>query len=229
MSADHVRRWFTGAGIAGGAAVAAVLLGMGSAHAAPADDVVDAGASSAITDSGAAALWDNAAQMLASTNPQDLLSTAAADITETSKLIGGIDVSSGIATTYASFIDGYPSSLDTLGSFVTDQVAPAESTVSTHSGSLSGLVDQLFLDPLNQQWANTGAALLSAGQAFDSAITAGSTTDASTAMFQTLGILIFQMVPAAVESLPVMLGGAFLGDGAVGTAADVPDVVAGLF
>ena len=218
--ADRARRWRAGVELVGG--VVAAVVGMGSAHATPVDDIADAGAGGAAVGSAAAVLWsDTVAPVLDSAGPAGPLSTAAANIADASALITGIDASSGLGVTYASFITGYPASLETVEQFITGQVAPAESTVLAAAGPLSGLVDQLYFDPLNQQWVNTSEALFSAAQAFDSGIADDSAVDASTALFQTLGIEIFQFVPVSVESVPTLIAGVLLGDGVdVSSASD---------
>ncbi|MGH3562867.1 MAG: hypothetical protein ACRDTN_14000 [Mycobacterium sp.] len=90
MSVDRVRRWGAGVGLAGGAAIAAALVAVGTAHAAPTDGVVDVAAASAsspgmeiakIFDPGPggaslyAALWDEAAKQ-AETSVNDPLGAA---------------------------------------------------------------------------------------------------------------------------------------------------------
>ncbi|MGH3562866.1 MAG: hypothetical protein ACRDTN_13995 [Mycobacterium sp.] len=73
----------------------------------------------------------------------------------------------------SQFVSSQTQLQDTL-QHVLGQLESAESTISAHDGSLSSLVDQLFFDPINQGWANTTEGILTADQAFDSALAAGS-------------------------------------------------------
>ncbi len=105
-----------------------------------------------------------------------------------------------------------PDILDRFVFIVDDRLAPAESAILAHSGSISSLVDQLFFAPLNQQWADASESMLNAANAFDSAIEDGSVPGAVTASFQMLGITFSETIPAAIASMPIVWIGSFLDD-----------------
>lgn len=229
-----VRRVGTGIGLTGAAMAAAAMVGLGAAHAAPGGDVVEVVPGGADARSGADALgpyvtmWDQAAQQaLASGNPADSLSTASTNFTDAGNVFSGVDVSglSGqVQQNATALIDSQTKIVDSVVNFLDDHVGPAESAISAHSGSLSDLADQLFLDPLNQQWIDASESLLNAGQAFDTAVTDGSTADMGAALLQTFGVDLFQIVPTIFESIPTLSFGDMLADVAGDTAAVTPDL-----
>ncbi|MBS9536224.1 hypothetical protein KIH27_21815 [Mycobacterium sp. M1] len=230
-----VRQVGTGIGLTGAAMAAAAMIGLGAAHAAPAGDVVEVVPSGADAGSGAGALgpyvtmWDQAAQQaLASGSPADLLTTATTNFTDAGNVFSGVDVSglSGqVQQNATALIDSQTKIVGSVVNYLDDHVGPAESAISAHSGSLSSLADQLFLDPLNQQWIDAGEALLNAGHAFDTAVTDGSTADMGSALLQTFGVDLFQIVPTIFESIPVLSLGGVLGDAAGDAAAVTPDLL----
>ncbi|MDD7815045.1 hypothetical protein PP713_21015 [Mycobacterium sp. CSUR Q5927] len=75
------------------------------------------------------------------------------------------------------------------------------------------MIDQLFFAPLNQQWENASDSILSATQAFDTAIGDGSLSDAISAQLQIIGVDFFQIIPAAIASIPVVWIGSLFDDG----------------
>lgn len=216
-----VRRFRSAAGLAGGAAVAAAILGVGTAHAAPSDDVAGtAVTTAAATSSGWDGSWlfgdlTNPGDAAATTNSSvDLLSTAYTNLTDASDLLSGL----------GNNISSIGDRLDTIAQTLPDKIEPAESAILAHSGSLSGLVDQLFLDPLNQQWLATSDAVLSASQALESATADGSNLEILTATLQLNGAVWFQLIPTAFASVPVGIVGSFFGDAAGDAAAVTPDL-----
>jgi hypothetical protein len=54
--------------------------------------------------------------------------------------------------------------------------------------------------------------MLSAAQAFDTAIADGSLSDAVSAQLQILGVDFFPLIPAAIASIPVVWIGSHFGD-----------------
>jgi hypothetical protein len=82
-----------------------------------------------------------------------------------------------------------------------DQLQSAEPVISSHDGFLSSQVDQLFFDPLNQDWVATSAALLHADQAFEAALTSGSGFDAADASLFTVDL---QVLGDVVNSIPIL-------------------------
>lgn len=89
------------------------------------------------------------------------------------------------------------------------QLQSAETVISAHDGSLSGLVDELF-SSVNQQWVTASEAVLTADQAFDAAVAANSGVEAAQ-----LGLAAadFQLLTPTFESLDVVLASVFFGGG----------------
>lgn len=241
----YVPRLGTDVGVAGGVVAAAVVLGIGAAHAAPADDgpaVAAATASAAAAGSTSGSGFDGLAGVLdklfgigattgsaaATTNPADLLSTATTNFTDADHLLTGMDVS-GVDSQLQlpEIITAQTGMLDTVTNVLTDYVGPVESAVSADSGSLSGLVDQLFFDPLNQNWADASTALLAADQGLDTAVAGGVDSDISSALLQIDGIELSQVLPAVFESIPFIIFSPLFGVDVAGdaAAAAIPDLL----
>lgn len=195
MSGD-VRRLGLGAGLIGGAAAVALTLGLGGAHAGAADQLAGVAAAGGGADS------------------TDLLIMAGANFLDAKDIITGIDTSdlSGTLLSAVESAQRIPDILDRMVFIVDDRLAPAESSILAHSGSMSSLIDQLFLAPLNQQWADASESMLNATNAFDSGIEDGSVPVAASASFQMLGVAFSEMIPAAIASMPVVWIGGLLDD-----------------
>lgn len=87
-------------------------------------------------------------------SPNDLLVTAIANFTDANKILNaatGADVTQ-------------PVSFNTDAVQFLGQLQTAEGTITTHTGSLTSLVDQLFLVPLDQGWVDTSDAALQGAQ-----------------------------------------------------------------
>lgn len=217
--------------MAGGVVAAAAVLGLGAAHAAPADDGIPAAsAADTTTGSGSDGLTgvldklfgiDAAAgSAAATTSPADLLSTATTNFTDAANLLTGMDVS-GVDSQLQlpEMIAGQTGMLDKLTSVLTDYVGPVESAISADAGSASSLVDQLFFDPVNQDWADASTALLTADQALDTAVAGGSESDIVSALVQTDGVEFSQILPAVFESVPFIVFSPLFGVDVAGDAA----------
>lgn len=201
-------------GLAGGATAAAAMFGVGTAHAAPAGNEADATITAALAagTSGSSAVdgsWLFGAPV-SGTDTISLLGNAATNFTDAADVLTGLDFGSGTVG----------DRLDNIANILTDRLEPAEGAILAHSGSLAGVVDQLFIAPLNQQWFNTSEALLSASQALESAPIAGSHPfEALTALLEINNVIWFQMIPVALASAPVGIIGGILGDTASAAAA----------
>jgi hypothetical protein len=192
----QVRRLGVGAGLVSGAVAVAVTLGLGGAHAGTADQLA-----------GIAVVGDN-------TDSTELLIIASTNFGDAKDVITGIDTSelSGSLLSVVEAMHRFPSIIDTTVDIVGDKLAPAEATILEHSGSMSSLIDQLFFAPLNQQWADAGESMLSATQAFESAVAEGSLVDAMSAEFQMLGITFGEVIPLSLASAPVVWVGSLFDD-----------------
>ncbi|MGB3473752.1 MAG: hypothetical protein WBA69_03100 [Mycobacterium sp.] len=204
MSGD-VRRIGVGAGLIGGAVAVALTVGLGGAQAGAADQLAGVAAAGGGADS------------------TDLLVIAGANFLDAKDVITGIDTSelSGTLLSAVESAQRIPGILDTLVFMVDDRLAPAESAILAHSGSMSSLIDQLFFAPLNQQWADASESMLNATNAFESAIEDGSVPGAVSASFQMLGITFSESIPAAIASMPIVWIGSLFDD--VVTTADLFD------
>ncbi|QZA10047.1 hypothetical protein K3U94_09330 [Mycolicibacter heraklionensis] len=200
MSGD-IRRFGVGAGLIGGAVAVALTVGLGGAHAGAADQLAGVAAAGGGADS------------------TDLLIMAGVNFLDAKGVITGIDVSelSGTLLSAVESAQRIPSILDTFVFMVDDRLVPAESAILAHSGSMSSLIDQLFLAPLNQQWADASESMLNATNAFESAIEDGSVPGAVSAQFQMLGVIFSETIPAAIASMPIVWIGSLFDD-AVTTA-----------
>jgi hypothetical protein len=236
MSARSVRRFVGDASVVGGAIATAAMIGLGSAQAAPGDDVVDIDTDGAISGSDLGWLWGDSvsAAVAASTgtgtaSSVDWLGTAVTNFTDANELLSSIDTSelSAELQGLVQTMDTQTRIFDTLTQALTDEIAPAESGILAHFGSLSGLVDQLFFEPYNQQWVDASESLLSASQALDSAIADGSYIDAMWPALQVVGVDVFQIIPATLGFIPIMIVGDVLGDAtgdaAAGAASEILD------
>ena len=180
-----------GAGLIGGMAAVAMTLGLGGVDAGTPDQLVRLTAD---------------AESLGSS---DLLVLAATNFLDAKDVFTGIDTTD-LSETFLSAVErvqGLSDVLDRTVSVLDNYLSPAEAAILLQSGSMSELVDQLFLTPLNQQWANAAESLLSAAQAFDSAVSDGSVPDTVAAGLEIIGVDFFQVIPAALMSVPVVLIG----------------------
>ena len=87
-------------------------------------------------------------------SPNDLLVSAIANFTDANKILNadtGADVTQ-------------PVSFNTDAVQFLGQLQTAEDTITTHTGSLTSLVDQLFLVPLDQGWVDSSDAALQGAQ-----------------------------------------------------------------
>ncbi|HEY1842618.1 MAG TPA: hypothetical protein VGG53_20825 [Mycobacterium sp.] len=191
--ASNVRRWAVGVGAAGGAAVAAAMLGATAAHA---DD----------------------------TSPLDLLSDAQVALTEANQVLGQIDPSSlSGQPLIAQFIDTSTDIHDHALQML-DKLDSAETTIlSFDNGALSNLISPLFTN-LDQQWDQTGEAVLAADQTLAGAVAGGSVPDMIAAQFGAL-IPDGQLLGPTYDSIPVVWIAALLGGGDDLTANVVPAIV----
>lgn len=192
----QVRRLGVGAGLVSGAVAVAVTLGLGGAHAGTADQLA-----------GVAVAGENA-------DSTELLIIASTNFGDAKDVLTGLDTSelSGSLLSAVEAMHRFPDIMDRAVDIVDDKLAPAEATILEHSGSMSSLIDQLFFAPLNQQWADAGESMLSATQAFESAVADGSLVDAMSAEFQMLGITFGDVIPLAIASAPVVWIGSLFDD-----------------
>lgn len=192
----QVRRLGIGAGLVSGAVAVAVTLGLGGAHAGTADQLA-----------GVAVAGENA-------DSTELLIIASTNFGDAKDVLTGLDTSelSGSLLSAVEAMHRFPEIMDRAVDIVDDKLAPAEATILEHSGSMSSLIDQLFFAPLNQQWADAGESMLSATQAFESAVADGSLVDAMSAEFQMLGITFGDVIPLAIASAPVVWIGSLFDD-----------------
>lgn len=192
----RVHRCGVGAGLIGGTVAAALTIGLGGAHADAADQLAGIAVAGSSADS------------------TDLLSIAGTNFLDAKDILTGID-SSDLSGDLLSAVEALHRLPDLLGRTVTlldGHLVPAETSILENSGSLSELIDQLFFAPLNQQWENASDSILSATQAFDTAIGDGSLSDAISAQLQIIGVDFFQIIPAAIASIPVVWIGSLFDD-----------------
>jgi hypothetical protein len=167
---------------AGMAAAAAAVIGMGIAHA---DD----------------------------TSPLDLLGDAQVALTDANQVLGQIDVSSltGDEAGVASFI-GTQTGIQDHALTALDKLDSAESAIlSFDNGSLSNLISPLFTN-LDQQWYQTGEAVLGADQSLASAVAGGSFTDMIEAQYEVL-THSSQLLSDTFQSIPTEWIGSLFGAG----------------
>lgn len=192
----RVHRCGVGAGLIGATVAVALTLGAGGAYADAADQLAGIAVAGSSADS------------------TDLLIGASTDFLDAKDVLTGIDSSdlSGELLSAVEALHRQPDILDRAVTILDDNLMPAESSILANSGSMSDLIDQLFFAPLNQQWADAGESMLSATQAFDTAIADGSLSDAVSAQLQILGVDFFQLIPAAIASVPVVWIGSLFDD-----------------
>lgn len=190
------RRFGVGVGLVSGAVAVAVTIGLGGAHAGTTDQLA-----------GIAVAGDNA-------DSTELLIIAGTNFRDAGDIVTGIDTSelSGSLLSAVEAIHRFPSIMDRTVDIVADKLAPAEAAILEHSGSMSSLIDQLFFAPLNQQWADAGASMLDATQAFETAVAEGSLADATSTEFQMLGLTFTEVIPLALVSAPVVWIGSIFDD-----------------
>lgn len=194
MSID-VRRFGVGAGLIGGAVAVALTLGLGGAHAGAADQIAGVAAAG-------------------SADSTDLLIIASANFLDAKDVITGIDTSD-LSDALLSAVESMQRLPDILDRFVSidDELAPAESAILAHSGSMSSLIDQLFFAPLNQRWADASESMLYFTNAFDNAIVEfGSVGEAARFSLQILGLTCFDVIPVVFASMPVVWIGSLFDD-----------------
>lgn len=225
MFDDHriawrVRRWGIGAGLVGGA-VATVMIGLGTAHADP--DALNVAATAASDESADGAIasqfgdWLNlagdnfrafvddfflnsfaGAPTDGTTTPAELLATASTNLTE------GDNVLSSLPSSDHEIVSGLVGMQDRVGAI--DVLQLAEKAISSHDGSLSGLVNQLVFDPIGQNWVHASEAVLNADHALATAITSDSGVDAAQ---NTLIWTDLQLGFANLSAAPVVDAAAF--------------------
>ena len=187
-------RRLTSVGLASGAALAAAMLAATAAHA---DD----------------------------TSPLDLLGDTQIALTDADQALGQIDVSNltGAEAGVAWFI-GLQSSIEDHALSELDKVDSAESAIlSFDQGALSNFFNPLFVD-LDQQWYQSGEAVLVADQALAGAVASGSFPDMIDAQFGVLTSNV-ELIGDTIQSFPVDWIGSILGaDAAGGSAADLADL-----
>lgn len=213
-------------GLAGGATAAAAMLGAGAAQAAPAGNEADAAATAALaaaasTGSGVDGSWLFGAAPsggdVATTDTVDLLANAATNLSDAGDVLTALEFGNG----------GMGNRLDSIAAILTDRLEPAQDAILAHSGVLAGLVEQLFLAPLNQQWFDTSEAFLGAAQALESTTIDGSASWGTlTALLELNNVIWFQMIPVALASVPVGIIGDLFADTA---GAAVAGSALGLF
>lgn len=194
-----------GAGLIGGVAAVAMTLGLGG---------VDAGASD--QQISLAAAGQNA-------DASDLLAMASTNFLDAKDIYTGIDTTE-LSDQVASAVEGLHRQADILDRAVNildNHVSPAEAAILSQSGSMAELIDQLFFTPLNQQWADSSESMLTAMQAFDGAVASGSMPDIMAAGLQMLGVDFFQVIPAALMSVPVVWIGSLFDDAVSVSVSDL--------
>lgn len=182
-----VRRWAPGAGLVGGIAAAAAIIGTAGAPVIRADTVDDVigSADGNVTGVSTIALFDpiigtdGAASSSALTDPAGLLSEAVTNLAGANQLLNGIPT--GEFAPVATQIMLQDTVLQDLGF-----LDSAESSLSSFdNGALSDLLNPWFTS-VDQAWEQASEAMLNADQALETAVATGSATDESTAV---LGLL----------------------------------------
>ncbi|MGH3562004.1 MAG: hypothetical protein ACRDTN_09450 [Mycobacterium sp.] len=164
MPAYRVRRWSTGIGLTG-AAIIAAMIGMTTAHADPSDD-------------NAPSEWSIVAHDLlagSTATPDDLLNSAITNLTDANNVLSGAEVTGNSDLT--QFVASQTTLQDKLLQLL-GQLESAESTISSHDGSFSDLVNQLFFTPLDQQWATATESVLNADQFVETDVAGGAIPEA---------------------------------------------------
>lgn len=235
MSAQGVFRFGAGAIVVGGAIATAVILGSGTAHAAPGTDVVDI--ASATSGSDLSWLWSDAESLLGApatsgaadaigtTGSTDPLSTAVTDFTDDKSVLTGIDASTAPSDLQSSLTQNISSAMnldDTGLQLINDDLKPVESVVLADTGPLSTVIDQWFFEPLNHSWATEAQALLTADQGLATAIAGGTESSITTAL-QDQVVADANFLPTEFESIPFMVVADLMGDGGAGDASAAPD------
>lgn len=203
-------RWGTGAGLVGGVATAA-MIGIAVAHADP-SSALDTAATTASSIDSVAILnqlgdianlaEDSITQALdyfqhtpqAATTPADLLNTVSTNLADANNVVSGLP---GVG----AFLEMQEGWLRQLA-----PVQAAENTISSHDGFLSNPVDQLFLDPIDQNLVRASDALITADQALVAAITSDSGVGPANL---DVGLAGFQMEVALLDSIPVLFAADF--------------------
>jgi hypothetical protein len=188
-----------------------VLLGLGTANAAPTDDAadvttVDAGSGSG---SGLDWLWGDSAG--APTAPADdssptdslgLLDSAGTNLTDANNVLGQLDVSSQLPGAFVLVSTGFnDSALQLLG-----PLESAESTILSNDGPLSDLISPLLTD-FDQQFYQASEAVLNADQALETAVANGSGVSAAEAGANITEHELF--VDGLFGAVPVIVAGDF--------------------
>jgi hypothetical protein len=209
-TARDLSRWGIGTGLVGSVAAAAAMIGVAVAHA-DSTNVLDTAATTASSiDSGAILsqlgdianlAQDSITQALdyfqhtsqAATTPADLLATVSTNLTDANNVLSGAPGAEG----FLVMQEGW---LNELG-----PLQAAENAISSHDGFLSNLVDQLFLDPIDQNLVRASDALIPVDQALVAATTSG-----VNAADLDVGLADFQMGLALLDSTPILYAADFL-------------------
>jgi hypothetical protein len=132
--------------------------------------------------------------------PDDPLTTAGTELTEGSTVLSGIDVSNDpdLASDVSNLVAVQNGALPNIST-----LELAESIISAHDGSLSSLVDQLYFDPLNQDWANTGESLLNADQGLATAVTDGTSLDSALVGYLDPGLQLLSVLSSTLFTADV--------------------------
>lgn len=152
---------------------------------------------------------------IAAEDSSDLLVIASTNFADARDVITGIDTAD-LSETLLSAVESmhrYAEIMDREIAVV-DALAPAESVILAHSGELAGFIDQWFLDPLNQQWADASESMLGAAQTFDSAIADGSLPATLSALWQVIQLSFAELLPVMLASAPVVWIGNLFDDAA---------------
>jgi hypothetical protein len=204
--------WRAGAGLVGSAAVVA-MFGVAVAYADPTNALdtpaiaasnIDGDAIPNILNGMANLAKDSFTQALdyfqdtsqVTTNPADLLATVSTNLTDANKVLSGVPGAEGLEIQQEGWLKA--------------QLAPlqaAESAISSHDGFLSNVVDQLFLDPIDENLVRASDALIHADQALAMATASDSGVEAANL---DVGSADFQMGLALLNSFPILYVGDFV-------------------
>lgn len=104
-------------------------------------------------------------------SPADLLDSAITNFNDANDVLSSAGVSDD--SELLKFVTSQTGLQDKILEYL-DQLESSESTIDSHAGPLSGLFDQLFFTPLDQQWLNASDEVLVGDQAFADAVASGS-------------------------------------------------------
>jgi hypothetical protein len=142
--------------------------------------------------------------------PADLLDSASTNLTDAIQVLNQIDVSNlGLEAVFVNISTDHQNELlDSLGQLQSAQET-IQDTLSSHDGSLSSLVDQLFFVPLDQGWDQHSEALLDADQALAAAAETASNSGHFAAQFDVLEAQLL-LTGDMFSSYPVVVAGDLL-------------------